>query len=109
MFIIQPDNRIQLTKGDTATMLVEAYDLDNIKYEFKESDIITLRVKETQNSESTSINKTADKDHIITFSPSDTSSLTPGLYVYDVQVKTEEGNVYTIIPLNFFEILCEIS
>lgn len=109
MFIIQPDNRIQLTKGDTATMLVEAYDLDDNKYEFKTTDTITLKVKETQNSESTTIEKKANADNIIVFLPSDTSSLTPGLYVYDVQVLTEEGNVYTIVPLNFFEILSEIS
>lgn len=109
MFRIQPDNKIQLTKGDTATIQVEAYDNDNKPYAIKSTDVVTLKVKKTQNSLQNAILKTADANHIITILPSDTSSLTSGLYVYDVQITTNEGNVYTIIPLNYFELIEEIS
>ena len=49
MFLIEKNNRIRLTKGDTATMLVEAYDLDKKKYTFAPDDKIVLTVRKTVN------------------------------------------------------------
>ena len=109
MFIIQKDKKIILTKGDSATIQVSAYDNDGNEYEIKSTDVVTMKVKETPNSETTSISKTADANNIITILPNDTSSLTAGTYVYDIQLVTAENNVYTIIPMNYFEIIEEIS
>lgn len=103
MFCITETNKIIITKGDTATMQVEAYDCEQKKYDIKPNDRVLIKVKKTQNSEPV-INKEADADNIITFLPNDTNELDSGLYVYDIQIITENGNIYTIIPLNYFEI-----
>ena len=37
MFVIERNNKIKLTIGDTATMLVQIFDLDNKEYEIQEA------------------------------------------------------------------------
>lgn len=63
MFVIERNNKIKLTIGDTATMLVQIFDLDNKEYEIQEDDEITLTVKKTATSKDIALTKTADKDH----------------------------------------------
>lgn len=109
MFVIEKNNKIKLTIGDTATMLVQIFDLDNKEYEIQEDDEITLTVKKTATSKDIALTKTADKDHYIIINSSDTSELETGLYVYDVQLKTKEGFTYTIIPTSFFQLTSEVS
>lgn len=108
MFVIEKNNKILLTKGDTATMLVEIYDLNNEKYEIQSTDVITMTVKKN-GAATASLTKTATTDHFIIINPSDTTNLTPGLYVYDVQITTDNDAVYTIVPTSFFELLGEVS
>lgn len=108
MFVIDKHNKILLTKGDTASIYVEVYDLDNKKYEIQSTDEIKLTVKKN-GSPAAAITKTANAEHYIVILPNDTSSLTPGLYVYDVQLKTVDGYTYTIIPTSFFELGQEVS
>lgn len=108
MFIIEKNNRIRLTKGDTATMLVEAYDLDKKKYEFKYDDMILLTVRKTVGAP-IAFQKAADETNHIIIDSADTAELTAGLYMYDVQVTTGEGFVYTIIPPTFFELTAEVT
>ena len=46
MFKIEPKtNNVVLTKGDTATMFVQIFDLDNKEYEILPTDTITLLKK----------------------------------------------------------------
>lgn len=108
MFLIEKNNRIRLTKGDTATMLVEAYDLDKKKYTFAADDKIVLTVRKTVNAP-ISFQKEVDETHHIIIESTDTAELAAGLYMYDVQLTTKEGFVYTIIPPTFFELTAEVS
>lgn len=108
MFVIEKQNKIKLTKGDTATMLVQVFDMDNKEYEIKDSDVITLTVKKTAGGE-TLLTKTADSEHYIIIQSQDTIELNAGLYIYDLQLKTEQGFVYTIIPTSFFQLTSEVS
>lgn len=41
--------------------------------------------------------------------PADTKSLTTGNYVYDIQLTTFGGNIYTIVPISNFEIGEEVT
>lgn len=108
MFLIDEQNTIKLTKGDTATMLISAHDLEGNVYEFKPTDVIKMTIKD-QYSSTIRLTKTADAEHYIIINPSDTSSLDVKNYVYDVQVTTGDGNVYTIIPCSMFMLTCEVS
>ena len=49
------------------------------------------------------LSKTAVKG-VIDIVPADTKSLTTGNYVYDIQLTTFGGNIYTIVPISNFEI-----
>jgi len=108
MFCIDKNGKISLTKGDTATMYVEAFDLNGIPYEIKSTDVVTMTVKKNASSVA-SLTKTTDSEHYITIFSEDTANLEPGIYVYDVQIKTEDGYVYTIIPLSYFQLAGEVS
>ena len=107
MFVVQKDKKIILTRGDTATILVEVYDLDGKQYEILDTDIIKMTVRKAPKSE-VSFEKTADASHYFTIAPEDTSDLNSGLYVYDVQLQSGD-NIYTIVPMSYFELKSEVT
>lgn len=107
MFVIDKRNKIIITKGDSAAMFVSIVDNDGIEYEIKDSDEVRLTVKKPGGNEL--FHKIADEDKQITFFPEDTSSLNTGLYIYDIQLTTEDGYIYTIIPANYLQITEEVS
>ena len=108
MFVIDKNNKIKLTVGDTATMLIQIFDLENKEYEIQDTDDITLTLKKTADGEIV-LEKKATNDNYIIINSSDTSNLKAGLYVYDVQLKTKDDFTYTIIPTSFFQLTSEVS
>lgn len=106
MFIIENDSKkIILTRGDTASMLITIQTIDGSEY--STNGTITFTMKKTPDSE-IAVQKVADENHYITIAPEDTASLNTGLYVYDVQLK-EGDNIYTIVPMSFFELRSEVT
>ena len=102
MFYIQSTtNKITLTKGDNAEMVVNVFDAKGNERGVFADDTVIMTVKESINSRSAVLTKTAI-DGIITFTPDDTVNLASGNYVYDVQLNTFTGKVYTIIPVSTF-------
>ena len=108
IFIIDKLNRINLTKGDTAIMNVGIYDLEDGEYIPKDTDTITFTVR-NQTSAQPVITKIADNLGYIELTPEDTSALNTGLYLYDVQLSTNEGRIYTIIPATLFTLSREVT
>ena len=100
-------NKIMLTRGDTASMLVEIYDIAGNKYEIQPLDVITFTMRKP-NSE-VYLSKDATPDHYIVFAPGDTAGLDCGIYQYDVQLTTENGSIYTVVPPAIFELTEEIT
>lgn len=108
MFVIeQKSKKIILTRGDTASMLIEVQDINGNKYEFEDGDIITFTMRKSPKSER-ALQLTADENHYIVFAPEDTSELDTGLYVYDIQLRSGD-NIYTIVPMSFFELRNEVT
>lgn len=109
MFIINHrNNKIIMTKGDTGTFNVKAYTLDAKHRPLKDTDVLTLTVRESENSQAPLFALTADSNGSFYISPSTTANVNPGLYVYDCQLATD-GEIYTIIPCSFFELKNEIT
>lgn len=108
MFTIDKYNKMKLTQGDTATILIEVYDLDNNKYNVTDEDEILMTVKKTATAP-IAFQKAATQDCYIIINPADTQELKTGLYVYDVQLTTKTGAVYTIVPESYFEITPQIG
>lgn len=103
----QKTNEIYLTKGDNAELKVKVFDANGVERQMFEDDVITLTIKKNTDSQAV-LSKTAN-NCVINFVPSDTKSLTVGTYVYDIQLTTFGGNVYTIVPIARFKIGAEIT
>lgn len=102
------DNKIYLTRGDSAILKVEIRDTDGEEYTPEDTDTVIMTFKKT----------TSDKEPIFTheidggilmIEPEDTADLAYGDYVYDCQLKTEAGFVQTFIPPSLFRVLDEVT
>lgn len=107
MFLITPYMKIVISKGDTATMLLDVTDLDDKSFKIENDDVITFTVfrddlgvifqKETE---------TIDGKQYFIFT-SEQTEITPGLYDYKVTLE-RNGNQYTIIQPSIFEVKGEV-
>lgn len=111
---------IYLTRGDTAFLSVELFYYDSNcekkKFELLDGDEIYLTVKSSFNVEEFLFQKKITYKEVndagevlIKILPSDTNNLQFKKYVYDVEIKTFDGNIYTIIPPSIFEIMPEVT
>lgn len=100
-------NKILLTKGDNASFKVNIIEANGQIRQLFDDDTITLTVRKTADSD-IAFTKTAEKG-VINIVPEDTKSLAAGTYVYDIQLTTFGGNIYTIIPISYFEIEQEVT
>ena len=105
--INQKTHKISLTKGDNASFKVNIIESNGQIRQLFDDDTITLTVRKTANSD-IAFTKTAENG-VINIVPTDTKSLAAGTYVYDIQITTFGGNVYTIIPISYFEIGQEVT
>ena len=100
-------NKILLTKGDNASFKVNIIEANGQIRQLFDDDVITLTVRKTANSD-VAFTKTAENG-VINIVPTDTKSLAAGTYVYDIQLTTFGGNIYTVIPISYFEIEQEVT
>lgn len=94
---------VKLTRGDNATLAVA---LDG--YETQEGDVLTLSAKSSVSATEYLFQLEAAGD-VFTFLPETTAGLPFGSYVYDIQLTTSAGEVYTVIPVSAFVILEEVT
>lgn len=102
------NNNISITRGDSGVVKVLPTNPDGTPYTVKEGDSIVLTVK-TDTSTSKAIISLPVVDGQAVFKPAHTKGLKYGAYVYDVQLTTAEGDVYTFIPPHTFKILEEVT
>ena len=109
MFSVSKSGEIKLTRGDTARLTVSIADDAGEPYTMQEGDILTMTVKKNITDAEPCIQKTASGSNTFHIKPTDTASLAFGKYKYDVQLTTLDGDVYTVIPPNVFELLQEVT
>lgn len=110
MLYIESNNVIRLTRGDTAKLTVPIEnDLDNSSYVMDEQDTLTFTIKKSVKDNENLIQKVVIGSNNFHIKPEDTDSLPFGKYVYDVQLTTAGGDVYTVIEPTSFEILSEVT
>lgn len=112
---------IYLTRGDTAFLLVTLSYYGSKcnkknKFEFIDGDEVYLTVKDSVDVEDFLFQKKltfkeiSDSGEVLfKIIPSDTDNLEFKKYVYDVEIKTFDGDIYTIIPPSTFEIRPEVT
>lgn len=107
-YIDKTTHKIMITKGDNAEIIVKVKDVNGVDRGIYADDVLTLTVRKSINSPEVAISKTA-VDGVFSLVPEDTKSLAVGSYVYDVQLNTFTGKVYTIIPKSSFVIKEEVT
>lgn len=106
MFIIDNDNNIMLTRGDTAVLNLEVT-IDGEAYDYS-NDLVQFTVKKNTVTDSIVIQKTFSGSSV-TIEPTDTENLEYQTLKYDVQVITQSGKVYTVIPPRNLTIAEEVN
>ncbi len=110
MLYVNTDGTIQLTRGDTARLIVAIKnDLDGSGYELNADDVLRLTIKKTVNDSTPAVQKTVVGSCKFHIEPEDTQELAFGKYLYDVELTTSGGDVYTVIVPTVFEILKEVT
>ena len=95
-------NNISLTRGDTLKVKV-IINQDGEPYELSEGDRIRFALKKNISDEECLIIKEIPNNTLLLhLVPNDTKNLSFGVYVYDIELTTEDGDVDTFIgPAKF--------
>lgn len=99
---------IRMTRGDTAYLTIPLAGATEA-YEMQPTDTLTLTVKKSVRDGECILSKTVTGDNTIHIEPSDTAELAFGKYIYDVQLNTNDVDIYTVIPPSTFELLTEVT
>lgn len=103
MFVINEDKSIYTIKHDTAHFTVSI-----APYELRVGDILTFTVRKRYRS-AVIIATNADEDGYFNIASSDYDGVEPGYYLYDIQLTTGEGEIFTLVPPSPFTIDIEIT
>ena len=111
VLIVDKDNTIHLTRGDTARFSIGQIvnTITNTNYTPTAEDTVTMTIKKTVLDAAPRVQLTAPGGEVLHIKPEDTKEMAFGKYVYDVQLTTADGDVYTIIPPTTFELLKEVT
>ena len=93
-------DRIILTKGDSAVLQVNCVTAADEEYEPEEGDVFILTVKRLPSADSPVLLsvRSAPGSARIVLAPEDTRDIPAGLYSADIELRTEDGAVYTVFP-----------
>ena len=111
VFKVDEDNTIHLTRGDTARFSIGRIvnTVTNTNYTPTPEDTVTMTIKKTVLQADPFVQIIVPGGEVLHIKPEDTKAMAFGKYVYDVQLTTADGDVYTIIPPTTFELLKEVT
>ena len=101
-------NAIKLTRGDTAFLTVPLV-CNNEEYTMGPDDVLVLSMKEYITDPRAVLRKEVKGGNVFHIEPNDTSGLPFGKYKYDIQLNMANGDVFTVIDVDTFEILQEVT
>jgi hypothetical protein len=102
-------DKVYLTRGDNADILVKIYNEDKTEYVLQPGDTLTFTLKNNCETSTVLIQKNCTSDSKIHIVPADTESLAYGTYYFDVVLVTATSKVYTVIPPHEFIISKEVT
>lgn len=107
--LIVKNNSIEITRGDTGRLTIDVADDYDQPYEMRENDTLIFTVKTSADAEESVIEKELKGTNLLHLEPKDTASLDYTKYVYDVELHTAEGDVYTVIEKSEFKLREEVT
>lgn len=111
VFKVDEDNTIHLTRGDTARFSIGRIvnTVTNTNYTPTAEDTVTMTIKKTVLQADPFVQIIVPGGEVFHIKPEDTKEMAFGKYVYDIQLTTADGDVYTIIPPTTFDLLKEVT
>lgn len=108
---VDKDNTIHLTRGDTARFSLGQIvnTITNTNYTPTAEDTVTMTIKKTVMQADPFVQIIVPGGEVLHIKPEDTKAMAFGKYVYDIQLTTADGDVYTIIPPATFDLLKEVT
>ena len=100
---------ISITRGDTAYLTVDILDDAGVAYQMQPGDKLTMTVKQNFTDVEPCLQKIIEGDNQFHIEPIDTKNMEFGKYKYDIQLNTAEGDVFTIVGPQTFEVLYEVT
>lgn len=109
-------NEISIVRGDTMRLVIsEIKNSDGEEYILDGTDTVLLDVKKSVSDSKAVFSKkvtAADYDNgelPVVILPCDTAGLPAGDYFFDVRLKTDDENIYTIVPMSKLKILRNVT
>lgn len=96
MFEIK-NNVIKMTRGDSASLTVALKKKDGSEYVMQSGDTLTMTVRRIIGS--SILMQVISETNTIYISPVDSKKLLVGSCVYDIELKTVSGDVFTVVGL----------
>ena len=111
VFKVDEDNTIHLTRGDTARFSIGRIvnTVTNTNYTPTPEDTVTMTIKKTVLQADPCVQIIVPGGEVLHIKPEDTKAMAFGKYVYDIQLTTADGDVYTIIPPATFDLQKEVT
>ena len=104
------DNKIYITRGDTARFKIELLDENGELYIPKETDHIYFRLKQYTDKPGVLLEKEIDVTTLnLAIEEEDTINLSAGSYYYEVEVVSDDNYHFTAITKTLFKITAEIE
>lgn len=104
------DNKIYITRGDTARFKIELTDEDGELYVPKENDHIYFRLKQYTDKPGILLEKEIDITTLsLSIEEADTINFSAGSYYYEVEVVSDDNYHFTAITKTLFKITTEIE
>lgn len=95
------------TRGDTAVLRLNL-DVNGEPFALRDGDTATFSVKKNLKDTDYVLQKTAE-DGVFVFRHEDTQDLAFGNYWYDIQVKTQEGQVVTVVGPAQYQLVADVT
>lgn len=97
MFEASSNGQIKITKGDSAALKVNLQMANGEAYEMSSGDALTLTVKRRPGD--TKLVEIVSDTNVLSFAPEDTKNLDAGVYCFDIQLATNDGDIFTVVGL----------
>lgn len=110
MLYVDKNNVVRLTRGDTARFIVTLKnEVTQQAYDILPTDTLIMTIKKSVRDSVPCIQKKNVGSNAFHILPTDTNGLAFGKYIYDVQLTTNNGDVYTVVEPTVFELTKEVT
>lgn len=104
--------KITLTRGDSAYITINIMNEDGTPYELKPGDVVRCQVRDKANDGDLLFEgqvETVDNELVFHIYPEDTKNAEVKSYVWDAQLETADGDIFTFITESAFKITNEVT